>query len=104
MSEQRKATTYHFLAQSMVDEERGGRYATEDNKQTVIGAAPISYPTQPSGSPWANEPSGVEPPIGYDINAQDPVGEIHEQARSTDGSNRSASTGTSHKARGWRRF
>jgi hypothetical protein len=35
----------------------------------------------------------VEPPLGIDIEAVEPVGEPHEQARSTEGVTRSAPTG-----------
>jgi hypothetical protein len=59
MIEERRLKTYHGYAMSAVDEERGGRYATEDNKQTVTGSTPTpSYPAQPSGSPWHSEPIG----------------------------------------------
>jgi hypothetical protein len=66
-----------------VDDERGGRYATEGSKQTVIGPSPIAYPAQPAGSPWRCDPCGTEPPLGIDINAQDPTGEAFEVAASS---------------------
>jgi len=79
-----KVATYHSVAMAGLADERGGRYATEDTKQTVIGSSPISYPKMPEGNPWANEPIGTEPQLGFDINAQDPVGEPHEIRASTD--------------------
>src|SRR5262245_8777504 len=82
MIEERRLRTYHGHAQAAVDDERQGRFATLD-KATVTGqgAGPI-YPQMPDGNPWATEPIGTEPPLGIDINAQDAVGEIFEQAAS----------------------
>jgi hypothetical protein len=82
MIEERRLKTYHGHAMSAVDDERGGRYAIEDNKQTVIGSSPIVYPAQPAGSPWASDPVGLEPPLGYSIEAQETTGEPHEIAAS----------------------
>jgi hypothetical protein len=49
-------------------------------KATVIGAtATISYPQQTAGSPWKEEPIGQEPPLGYSVEDQEPVGELHER-------------------------
>jgi hypothetical protein len=64
------------------DDERGGRYAASGSKATVVGAAPISYPTQPSTSPWHRDPVPDEGPLGYCVDEQEPVGELHEQAAS----------------------
>ena len=41
----REAPTYHSIGQASVNDERGGRFAAEGSKQTVIGSSPISYPT-----------------------------------------------------------
>ena len=68
----REAATYHSVAQASVDDERGGRYATEGSKQTVIGASPILYPTQPANSPWHHDPVPDEPPLGYAIDEMEP--------------------------------
>jgi len=79
MANDRKVmATYHSVAASTVDDERGGRYATEGSKQTVIGSSPIAYPQQPSTSPWHSDPCPPEPPLGFDVNAIDPIGEPHE--------------------------
>jgi hypothetical protein len=75
----REAATYHSVAASSVDDERGGRYAAADSKQTVIGASPISYPTQPEHSPWSRDECPPEPPLGYSVDAQEPVGEVFER-------------------------
>jgi hypothetical protein len=78
----RKASTYHQLAEASADELAGGRFAKATNKQTVVGSSPISYPRQPSTSPWFNDPVPPEMPLGYDINAMEPVGERHEIEKS----------------------
>jgi hypothetical protein len=61
--EERRLRTYHGHAISAVDDERGGRYATEGSKQTVIGSSLIAYPQQPSTSPWHSDPCPPEPLI-----------------------------------------
>ena len=40
------------------------------------------YPAQPESSPFAADPTGVEPPLGYAIDEQAPVGEAGEIAAS----------------------
>jgi hypothetical protein len=75
----REAATYHSVAQSAVDDERGGRYATEGSKQTVIGSSPIAYPQQPCTSPWHSDPCGTEPPLGYSVEEMEPTGEVFER-------------------------
>jgi len=71
--------TYHSHAQSSIDDERGGRYATEGSKQTVIGSSPIAYPQQPSTSPWHSDPCPPEPPLGYSVEEMEPTGEMFER-------------------------
>ena len=78
LANDRKVSTYRDAAQASIDDLCGGRYGAI-GKPTVTGASPISYPRQPEGSPWASDPIGDEPPLGVDINAIEPVGEIHEQ-------------------------
>jgi hypothetical protein len=77
-------TTYHQQAQ--VDQAlEGGRFAElarqeRAAKPTVVGAEPtVSYPRQLAGSPWAGDPVGLEPPLGFSVDAMEPVGEVHEQ-------------------------
>jgi hypothetical protein len=43
-------SSYLDHARASADDDRGGRFATE-SKTTVVGAAPITYPQQPSTSP-----------------------------------------------------
>ena len=79
----RRVATYHSFGQSNLDDEREGRYAAAGTRPAVTGSSPIAYPQQPSTSPWHSEPIGTEPPLGYDINAQDAVGEPFEVAASS---------------------
>jgi hypothetical protein len=76
-------STYFEHAQSDPDLEMGGRFSRV-NPSTVTGTAPgPEYPRLPSG-PWSEGPGGgPEPPLGIDINAQEPTGEKHEVEAST---------------------
>jgi hypothetical protein len=78
-NDRRVLATYHGVAQTSVDDDRGGRYAKVITT-TVIGASPINYPRQPGSSP-ANQAAlaGDEPPLGFSVNDIEPVGEIHER-------------------------
>ena len=75
MADERRGRTYHGVAASSVDDERGGRYANAGNSTTVVGASPISYPAQPATSPWHRDPMPDEPPLGYSVEDQEVVGE-----------------------------
>jgi hypothetical protein len=75
-------STYLQHAESAVDEDRGGRYAATGSSPRVIGASPISYPQQPTNSPWHHDPVGDEPSLGYSVEDHDAVGERHERAGS----------------------
>jgi hypothetical protein len=71
-------TTYHHLAG--LDDDLGGRFRV---KETIAGEqAATQYPRQPEASPWAGDPVGLEPPLGVEINAQEPTGEAHEIEKS----------------------
>jgi hypothetical protein len=49
----------------------------------VTGSKPaVAYPRMPPGSPWAGDLTGVEGPLGYEIDAQESVGEPFELAAS----------------------
>ena len=79
LAEGRRAkSTYHSVAASSADDERGGRYAAASSKPTVTGSSPIAYPQQPTGSPWASDPLPNEPPLGYSVEEMEPIGEPHE--------------------------
>lgn len=73
-----RPATYHAHAQATADDERGGRFSGVTTT-TIVGAGPMTVPKQPSESPWHCDPAGTEPPLGYDINTQEPVGELHER-------------------------
>jgi hypothetical protein len=63
----------------VTDLEMGGRFA-ELPKATVTGTEPVPMvPQQPAGSPWKADPVGPEPPLGYNVDDQEPVGEVHER-------------------------
>jgi hypothetical protein len=68
--------TYHSRAQADVEAELGGRFA---KPKPLIGG---SVPMQPEGSPWASDPVGQEPPLGFSVEAMEPVGNPHEIERS----------------------
>jgi hypothetical protein len=54
--------------------EEGGRYA---KPQTIVGSdSAVQYPM--AAPNWANDPTGVEPPLNIDINAIEPCGEYFE--------------------------
>ena len=52
-----------------------GRFAAE-SRARVVGSRPlVEYPALPPNSPsWASHAVGQEPPVGFDINAVEPVG------------------------------
>lgn len=63
-----------MLGRSQLDLlELGGRYARQSQ---VVGGT--GAPEYPAASGWTQDPGGVEPPLGLDISAVEPVGEIHE--------------------------
>jgi len=70
MAEERRLKTYigHALDAEL---EMGGRFA-KVHTTTVTGSSSISYPTQPTHSPWH---SPEEPPVGFSVDAMEPVGE-----------------------------
>jgi hypothetical protein len=67
--------TYHGRASH--DLELGGRFAAI-NKPSIIGAASAKYPKLPSSSPWSADPVPPEEPLGFEINALEPVGTAAE--------------------------
>jgi hypothetical protein len=95
-------SSYLDHARSSVDDERGGRWAAASPTRTVVGTSPVSYPRQPKTSP-ANQAAivGDEAPLGYDINAMEPVGEFHERGDAA-GPDEGGDGGL--RRRGWRRL
>ena len=66
-----KADCYFNRAQTEVGQELG-RFSHLTKTTVVGGVTPV--PRQPPNSPFAGDPTGVEPPLGYDINSMTPVG------------------------------
>jgi hypothetical protein len=65
-----------YLAHTHDDE--GGRWA---KPSMVVGTTPT--PQYPGAAPaWAHDPSGVEPPLNYQIDALEPVGTFQEIQKS----------------------
>lgn len=58
---------------------QAGRFAAE-NRATVIGSEAVEYPRLPAESPWACDMVGLEPPLGFSVDAMEPCGEAHELA------------------------
>jgi hypothetical protein len=72
----RSGHTFQSRAIAEADDVRG-RWA-EINKSNVVGATPrVEYPRLPENS-WTNDPTGVEPSLGIDVNAVEPCGEKFE--------------------------
>ncbi len=84
--------TMHSRAQAALDEDRGGRFALASKKP--IGA-PVAYPQLPESSPWSNDPVGDERPLGFEIDAMEPVGTEAEITRSIAGTPLTAPTESS---------
>jgi hypothetical protein len=68
--------TMHARAMAEFSLEQAGRHAKQSS---VIGTGAPNYPAGPA---WTNDPTGVEPPLGVDVNQIEPVGEPLEVAKS----------------------
>src|SRR5262245_39762052 len=78
---QRQTRSTYFSHAGDVELELGGRFA-KLTPTTVTGSeGVVRYPRQPEGSPWASDPVGTEPPLGYSVNAVEVVGEPHERSQ-----------------------
>jgi hypothetical protein len=72
---------YHTRAQNTLDES-GGRY-TKLTPTNVTGTASAQVPKLPESSPWAtDDPTGVEPPLGFSVDEMQPTGTPVEVAKS----------------------
>jgi hypothetical protein len=71
--------TLQFRTSADLGLENTGRYA---KPFAVTGQTPT--PQYPAGPNWAPDPVGVEPPLGIDVNAMEPVGEVGEVQASID--------------------
>jgi hypothetical protein len=76
-----KGGTYYEFAASEAGAV-GGRYGAISKTQVTGAASVPQYPSQPPGSPWRDEPCGLEPPFPIDIGPAAVVGEPHEVAAS----------------------
>jgi hypothetical protein len=60
-------STYADHADFYATEDRGGRFARMN--EFITQGEIVRYPRQPANSPWASDPVGNEPTLGYEINA-----------------------------------
>jgi hypothetical protein len=58
----------------VLDPTPGGRFAKVKGEYTIGSGPIVQYPRQPPNSPWAEEPAGLEPPLGYSVDDLAPVG------------------------------
>jgi hypothetical protein len=77
---QPKGFTYHQYAANQSDLEAQGRFARVTETK-VVGAG-AAYPALSKGSPFASDPVPQEQPLGFSVDAMQPVGEPHEIAKS----------------------
>jgi hypothetical protein len=67
-------TTLSTFAEAFADEERGGRFKTEQPTH-VIGSTPIpKYPELPASSPSHHDVVPDEPPLGFSVEQLEPLG------------------------------
>jgi hypothetical protein len=76
--EERRLRTYHGHARHTDEDLYSGRFK-QVTTTNVVGSGPISYPQQPTGSPWAKDECPPEPSLGYSVEEQEPVGEMFER-------------------------
>jgi hypothetical protein len=74
-----KPDTYFSRALADAGLELGGRFGALA-KPVVTGTAP--YPMLPASSPWSVDPVPTEPPLGFSVDAREPVGTAAEIERS----------------------
>jgi hypothetical protein len=79
-----RASTYFAQARATLGQEVGGRYAAMA-RPVITGAGAYVVPKLPESSPWSHDPCAPEPPLGYSVEDQEPVGEAHEIAGSKKG-------------------
>jgi hypothetical protein len=77
-------TTFQSFSEVFADEDRGGRYKPETSTH-VIGSTPIpKYPELPASSPSHHDPVPNEAPLGFSIDAMEPLGTEAEVQASID--------------------
>jgi hypothetical protein len=73
LKQDRAANTYFEQASATMGQELGGRFAhLARGQQQVVGSTPNAYPKIPGY--WAEADCGVEPSLGVDVNAMEPIG------------------------------
>lgn len=68
-----RAKTLQGRAVAELQMEERGRFARNVNVTAATGA-----PTYPAASDWTQDHLPIEPSLGFDVNAQEPVGTIAE--------------------------
>jgi hypothetical protein len=90
-NDRRVASTFHQFAAAEA-EEIGGRFSATA-KATVIGSTADTASAYDAAPAWANDPSGPEPPLNYQIDALEPVGTEAEIQKSLDDQSAGPSAG-----------
>ena len=63
-----------FSRQQHTPDDAGGRYA-KLTPATITGSTPSpQYPKQPANSFWSHDPVAATPPLGFSVDAMEPVG------------------------------
>jgi hypothetical protein len=78
-----------YAGREMIEMEQGniGRFAKPENSKSPL---PV-YPRLPESSPWHHDPVPPEEPLGYSVDAMEPVGSQQEVQASIDRLNENAS-------------
>jgi hypothetical protein len=84
--------TFFSRAEADIALESQGRHAAASKASVVGTEASIRYPRLPADNPFTTDISGIEPPTGYEINAQEPNGTFEEIAASLASSGDAAMT------------
>ena len=72
-------TTTTFRDMANLDLSLGGRFAVPGSKPDVSGSEEITrYPRLPPSNPWSSDLVGVEPPLGWSVEDQEPTGTFEE--------------------------
>lgn len=79
------ATTYHQQATAQLALEDSGRFGALARERAAQPAVAGTEPfvRYPGGASWTSDPNMLEPPLGFSVDAMDPMGEAHEIAKAT---------------------
>ena len=64
----------YFARQSNTVDDAGGRYAKLTPSNVIGSATSPQYPQQPENSPWHHDPVAATEPLGFSVDAMEPVG------------------------------